>query len=306
MLKYTIRRLLMLIPVLLGVTFITFAIAQLTPGDPARMVLGPQASLEAIEEFREAHNLNAPLWVQYGDFLWKALHGDLGISYRSRTPVIEDILERFPSTLELTLAAMVLSIMLGVPAGIIAATSHNKFINSIIMVFALIGLSLPSFWLAILLLIVFGTKLHWVSVLGGTGLKNLILPAFVLAFGSAGVLARLTRSSILEVLQDDYVRTARAKGLRDRIVTMKHVLPNALIPVVTVLGMQFAILLGGAVFVENVFARPGLGRFAVQSIAVRDYPQVMGMVVFTAVIYALINLLVDLIYGFLDPRIRYD
>ncbi len=306
MLKYTIRRLLMMIPVLLGVTFLSFAIAKVTPGDPARLALGTMATKEQIAQFHRINHLDDPFLVQYGRFLWNALHGDLGTSYRSKTPVIQDILARFPSTLQLTVLALAFSISLGIPAGIIAATSRSKLVNSATMVLALIGLSIPGFWLAIILLLVFGVKLHWISTMGGEGFKNLIFPAFAIAFGSAGSLARLTRSSFLEVLSDDYVRTARAKGLRDRIVTLRHVLPNALIPIVTVLGMEFGFMLGGAVFIENVFSRPGLGRFAVQAIATRDYPQVQGMVVFTAAIFAFMNLLVDLSYGYLDPRIRYD
>jgi len=306
MLKYTLRRLLMMIPVLLGVTFLSFAIAKVTPGDPARLTLGTKASAEAIQQFRAANHLDDPFLVQYGRFLWNALHGDLGTSFRSRTPVMDDILERFPSTLQLTLAGMALAVGIGIPLGIIAATTRSKWVNAVTMLFALTGLSLPSFWLGILLIIVFGVKLHWIPVMGGNDPRYLILPAFAVSFASAGVLARLTRSSILEVMQDDYVRTARAKGLSDRFVVLRHVLPNALIPVITVLGMEFAFMLGGAVFIENVFARSGLGRFAVQSISVRDFPQVQGMVVFTALVYALINLIVDISYGFLDPRIRYD
>ena len=201
---------------------------------------------------------------------------------------------------------MVLAIVGGVGAGTIAATSRRKGVDGATMVTALVGLSLPSFWLAIILIIVFGVNLKWVSVTGGSGLKDLILPSFTLALAPMAVLARLTRSSILEVIREDYVRTARAKGLGQRTVTTVHVLRNALIPVVTVIGMQFAGMLGGAVFIESVFARPGIGRFAVNAIAARDYPQVQGTVLFAATIYVLLNLVVDLLYGFLDPRIRYD
>jgi ABC-type dipeptide/oligopeptide/nickel transport system permease component len=201
---------------------------------------------------------------------------------------------------------MLLATIGGVTAGVIAATAKRRWIDTATMSVALLGLSVPSFWLAIILIIIFGVNLKWVSVTGGEGLKDLILPSLTLALGPAAVLARLTRSSILEVLREDYVRTSRAKGLTERTVTLVHVLRNAMIPVVTVLGLQFAGLLGGAVFIESVFARPGIGRFAVNAIAARDYPQIQGVVLFTATVYVLINLAVDVLYGVIDPRIRYD
>jgi len=306
MLMYVIRRLLMLIPILLGVTLLTFAIVQVTPGDPVALMLGPAATPERVAAMRQQLGFDDPVLVQYGRYVWNALHGDLGRSVRGQTPVLGEILARFPSTVELTVAAMLLAVIGGVGAGVIAATSRRRGIETATMIVALVGLSLPSFWLAIILILVFGVNLRWVSVAGGEGLKNLILPAFCLALAPAAVLARLTRSSILEVIREDYVRTARAKGLGQRAVVLIHVLRNSLIPVVTVIGLQFAGMLGGAVFIENVFARPGIGRFAVNAIAARDYPQVQGVVLFTAAIYVLINLAVDLMYGWLDPRIRYD
>jgi ABC-type dipeptide/oligopeptide/nickel transport system permease component len=306
MLMYVIRRLLMLIPILLGVTFLTFAIAQVTPGDPVVLMLGNYATPERVEQMREELGYNDPLLVQYGHYVWNALHGDLGKSVRGQTPVLGEILARFPSTLELTLAAMLLAVAGGMGTGVIAATTRSKALEAGAMMTALIGLSIPNFWLAIILIILFGINLKWVSVTGGEGLKDLILPAFTLALAPAAVLARLTRSSILEVIREDYVRTARAKGLGQHAVVTIHVLRNALIPVVTVIGLQFAGMLGGAVFIENVFARPGIGRLAVNAIAARDYPQVQGVVLFTATFYVLLNLAVDLVYAWLDPRIRYD
>jgi ABC-type dipeptide/oligopeptide/nickel transport system permease component len=306
MVKYTLSRLLMLIPVLLGVTFLTFAIAQITPGDPVKLMLGPAATPEKVAQIREQLGFNDPFLVQYGRYAWNAAHLNLGKSIRGQTPVLREILARFPSTLELTLAAMLFAVVTGLIGGTIAATARARWVDSATMVTALVGLSIPSFWLAILLIIVFGINLKWISVTGGAGLKNLILPAFCLGIGTAAMLARLTRSSILEVVREDYVRTARAKGLGDRVVIVRHVLRNALIPVVTVIGLEFAGMLGGAVFIESVFARPGLGRFAVNAIAARDYPQVQGVVLFAATVYVLFNLAVDLLYGFLDPRIRYD
>jgi ABC-type dipeptide/oligopeptide/nickel transport system permease component len=303
---YIFRRLLALIPVLLGVSLLTFAIVQVTPGDPVMMMLGLRSNPQRVAELRHQLGLDDPLWIQYGGYVWNALHGDLGQSIRGNKPVIEDIMERFPATLQLTMSAMLLAILGGVSAGIIAATSKNRWVDGLAMTSALLGISVPDFWLAILLLLIFGVQLHWVSVTGGSGLKNLILPSICLAVGPAAILARLTRSSILEVLQQDYVRTARAKGLIERWVILRHVLKNALIPVITVLGLEFASMLGGAVFIESVFARSGLGRFAVNAISARDYPQIQGVVLFTATVYVLINLGIDLLYAAIDPRIQYD
>jgi peptide/nickel transport system permease protein len=303
---YVARRLLMLLPILLGVSLLTFGIIQVTPGDPAVLMLGQYATPDRIAGLRQELGLNDPLPLQYGRYVWRALHGNLGRSFRSQRPVIEEILDRFPSTLELTVAALLFSVVAGVATGVIAATVRNRWVDGGIMTGALVGLSIPDFWLGIVLLIVFGVNLNLVPITGGTGLKALILPAFTLALAPAAVLARLTRSSVLEVIRDDYVRTAWAKGLTGRSVIMSHVLRNALIPVVTVLGLQFAALLGGTVFIENVFARPGLGRMAVNAIAMRDYPLVQGTVLFVAAVYALLNLAVDVLYGFLDPRIRYE
>jgi peptide/nickel transport system permease protein len=303
---YITRRLVMLIPILLGVTFLTFAIIKLTPGDPAQIMLGMRATPEKVAQLRQQLHLNDPFLVQYGRYVWNALHGDLGRSFRGGTPVLKEILTRFPSTLELTAFALVLAILGGVSAGVIAATAKRRWVDGAAMVTSLVALSIPEFWLAIVLLIIFGVELKWVSVTGGQGIKDLILPGLCLAIGPGATLARLTRSSILEVAQEDYVRTARAKGLVERAVILGHILRNALIPIVTVTGLVFAAMLGGAVFIENVFARPGLGRFAVNAIAARDFPQIQGMVLFTAVIYAGLNLAVDVLYSFIDPRIRYQ
>lgn len=306
MAKYAFRRLLMLIPVLLGVSFCVFAIAQVTPGDPAAMMAGDIATPERVAELRAQLGLDDPFLVQYGRYVWRAVQGDLGTSYRGHTPVLREILLRFPSTLELTVAAMVLAIAGGVTAGVVAATARRRWVDGLTMVTAVLGLSIPSFWLAIVLILIFGVNLGWVSVTAGQGLEDLILPALCLAAGPGAVLARLTRSSVLEVAREGFVRTARAKGLGEGLVIGRHVLGNALIPVVTVIGLQFAGMLGGAVFIESVFARPGLGRFAVNAIAARDYPQVQGIVLFSAAIYVVFNLGVDLLYGVLDPRIRYE
>ena len=303
---YVLRRLLMLLPILVGVSLLAFAILHVTPGDPAVMMLGQFATPDRIAGLRQELGLDDPLPVQYGRYVWRALHGDLGRSFRSQRPVIQEILDRFPSTIQLTLTALFLSVIAGISTGVLAATVRNRWVDGGLMAGALVGLSIPEFWLGIVLLIVFGVKLKMVPITGGTGLRALILPSVTLALAPAAVLARLTRSSMLEVIREDYVRTAWAKGLGGRAVIVSHVLRNALIPVVTILGLQFAGLLAGTVFIENVFARRGIGQLVVSAIAARDYPMVQGIVLFTAAVYALLNLAVDVLYGFLDPRIRYD
>jgi ABC-type dipeptide/oligopeptide/nickel transport system permease component len=302
--QYIIRRLIMTVPVLLGVIFLTFAIAKVTPGDPVMMILGSNASGDEVEALRHELGLDAPVVVQFGRYVWNALHGDLGKSIRGQTLVSQEILERLPNTFQLTVAALTLAMVAGVGLGLIAAFTRSRLVEGGAMVSALIGLSIPNFWLAILAIIVFGVQLRWVSTTGGEGLKDLILPSICLALGPAATLARLTRSSVLEVVSEDYVRTARAKGLSERIVAARHVMRNALIPIVTVIGLQFGALMGGAFFIESIFARPGLGRFALNAIQARDYPQVQGVVLFMACTYVFANLGVDLLYGVLDPRIR--
>lgn len=306
MTKYVIQRLILLIPVLLGVSVLTFAIIQITPGDPVRLMLGDNATPEQVENMRREFGLDQPLIVQYINYVWNAIHGDLGKSFRGRSLVRDEILARFPSTLQLTVAAMLLAITMGVSAGVIAATARRKVWDTVTMIIATMGLSLPSFWVGIILLIIFGVQLRLVSVTGSDGPLELFLAAFVLSLNSAAFLARLTRSSILEVVGMDFVRTAYSKGLSDRMVTLRHVLRNALIPVVTVIGLQAGFMLGGAVFIEAVFTRPGLGRFAINAIQNRDYPQIQGIVLFAAALYVLVNLSVDLLYAAIDPRIRYD
>ena len=305
MIAYIIRRVLMLVPILLGVSFLVFAIAEITPGDPVVIMLGNRATPERIAALRAELRLDDPFVTRYARFVIAAAQGDLGRSIRGQTPVSKEILDRLPSTAELALAAVIFATSVGIPIGVIAAQNRGKAVDGAAMVTALVGLSIPSFWLAIILIIVFGINLKWVSVTGGEGLKDLILPAFTLGLGPTAVLARLTRSSVLEVKEEDYVRTARGKGLKERIIQMRHILRNALIPVVTYLGLLFADLLGGTVFIESVFARPGLGRFAINAISARDFPQVQGLVLFIATFYVLMNLFVDLLYGIIDPRIRF-
>lgn len=306
MTRYIIQRLLMLFPVLLGVSFITFAALRAAPGDPVIMMLGMDASPERIATLREQLGLNDPFLVQYGRFVWNALQGDLGMTFGGQLPVADEIARRLPSTLQLTMVGLSFAVIVGITLGTIAATHRGQWIDRVTMLFSTAGLCLPSFWVGIILLIIFGVNLRWVSVVGGGELKDLIMPAFALGLAPAAVIARLSRSSILEVFGEDYVRTARGKGLGEKLVILRHVLRNALIPVVTIIGLQFASLMGGAVFIESVFARPGLGRLAVGAIATREYPITQGVVLLAATAYVVINLAVDLFYAFLDPRIHYQ
>ena len=305
MATYILRRLFYFIPVMLAVSFLVFVIAEITPGDPVAIMLGVRATPERVAEVRAALQLDDPFLVRYGRFIWNALQGDLGTSIRGQSPVLDEILSRLPSTFELTLAAIIFTALIGVPAGFIAAKNPNSLLDRSITFFSVVGLSMPSIWLAIILILIFGLQLKWVSVTQSEGLRDLILPAITLGLAPASSLARLTRSAVLEVTGESYVRTAHAKGLTPFWVDYRHVLPNALIPLVTYLGMLFADLLGGAVFIEAVFARPGIGRFAVNAITARDFPQVQGLVLFLAFFYLTFNLIVDLLYGVIDPRIRY-
>jgi ABC-type dipeptide/oligopeptide/nickel transport system permease component len=292
------------IPVLIGVSLVTFMMSHLVPGDPVTVMLGTNATAENKARLREQLGLNDPLYVQYARYMDRALHGDLGRSIRSGQPVVSEIRERLGSTLQLTLSAMVLAIVVGIGLGVAAAATNNAFAQAGIMSFALLGISMPTFWSGILLILLFGLKLHWFPI-AGSGPKALVLPAITLAAPAAAVLARMTRSTMLEVLNQDFVRTARAKGLRERVVIFQHTLRNALIPVTTIIGLQFGGLLTGAVIVESVFSRPGLGRYAVNAISSRDFPQIQGTVLLAAIVYVFVNLVVDLLYAVLDPRIRY-
>ncbi len=306
MITYIVRRLLGAIPVLLGVSFLVFAIGKVTPGDPARMMLGTRATPESIARLRGQLNLDDPLLTQYGKYIWNAMHGDLGRSYKGQTKVFEEIVLRIPPSVKLGAAAFVFAVLIGIPAGLVAARNHNQLADSATMVVALLWLSVPSFWLALVIILVFGVQLQWIPITGGEGLKELIAPAITLGIGPAAVLVRLTRSSVLEVLGEDYITTAYAKGLTEKLVYLRHALRNALIPIVTYLGLMFASLISGAVFVESVFARPGLGRFAINAINARDMPQIQGIVLMGALLYVVINLVVDVLYAIIDPRIGYS
>lgn len=300
-----LSRLLGAIPVLLGIAVLVFFGMRLTPGDPVDIMTGQMdLSAEQRDQIRHQLGLDRPLVVQFVDFLWKALHGDLGTSIRYRIPVTELILFQAPSTMELAVAAMTFAVLIGGSAGLVAAFFQNRIADHAIMVFALIGLCMPSFWLGLLLIIFFSLRLGWLPTSGSGGLDYLVLPAFTLGLIYAATIARLTRSSMIEVLGQDFIRTARAKGLSERKVVLGHALKNALIPIVTVGGLQLGYLLGGAVIVENVFARQGLGNMTVNAILDKDYPVIQGTILFVCVCIVLINLLVDLLYMLLDPRIK--
>lgn len=305
MLSYIGRRMALMVPSLLGVTIVVFAIMQLIPGDPAMYILGDQASEEAAQALRRRMGLDRPLPEQYLTWVFGILRGDFGVSYRDASPVLPILLARFPATLELMLASMVLALGLGVPVGVLSAVYRNSFIDGFSRIFALAGHATPTFWRALMLILVFAYYIPIFPPSGRSGLSSVVLPAIALGTSMAGVIMRLTRSSLLEVLGDDYVRTARAKGLQDRVVTYRHALRNALLPVATVIGIQVGNLLGGSVVTETVFAWPGIGRYAYLAMMQRDYTTVMGSLFLFSLIYMVINLLTDLSYGWLDPRVRY-
>lgn len=306
MLRYVIKRLLLAVPVLLGVTFVMFLIALITPGDPAVILLGERATPEELATVRQQLGLNDPWYVQYYNYVSGAVRGDLGQSYRSRTPVFDELMARFPNTVQLTLAAMAIAIAIGLPLGVLSAVKQNSLIDRFAIIFAMLGSSMPVFWIGLVLILVFSLRLQVLPASGKGGLEHLILPATALGLGASALIARITRSSMLEVLRNDYIRTARAKGLRERPVILGHGLRNALIPVVTVVGLQFGALLGGAVLTETVFAWPGIGRHIVQAIGQRDYPTVRGGVLLVATTFVIINILLDVLYAYLDPRIKYS
>jgi len=300
------RRLLLLVPTLLGVTLATFLMLHLTPGDPVTIMLGEFASASDVARLRSELGLDRPIVVQYLKFLGRAVRGDLGSSIRSRRPVAEEITERLPPTLVLALAAQVLAVCAGIIAGVTAAAARRPSVDSAIVAVTLVGLSMPTFWSGLLLILLFSLTLGWLPITASGGLRALILPSVTLAAPAAAVLARVTRASVLEVLRQDYVRTARAKGVSERLVVYRHALRNALIPVLTVAALQFAGLVAGAVIVESVFSRPGLGRLAVSAILSRDFPLAQGIVLVVASMYVFLNVGVDIVYGVLDPRIRYQ
>ena len=304
--RYLIRRLLLTIPVLIGVATLVFSLIHFIPGDPAQAMLGEGAAPEDVALLRERLGLDRPLLVQYGSFLQGVVRGDLGVSLRNDQPVLQQILERMPATAELALASMAVAVLIALPLGIIAAVWRGTAVDHGAMTLSLVGISVPNFWLGPLLAIVFAVELGWLPVGGRGTLAHLVLPAATLGAALAAILARMTRASLLEELREPYVLAARAKGVSRARAVLHHALRNSLIPIVTILGLQFGVVLTGAVITETIFAWPGIGRLLIQSISFRDYPTVQGCVLLIAVTYVGVNLITDLTYGFLDPRIRVD
>ncbi|MFJ6321656.1 MULTISPECIES: ABC transporter permease [unclassified Rhizobium] len=306
MLMFAIRRILVSIPVLIGITAILFVMLNVVPGDPVALMMKEHASADVIARIRAQMHLDDPLLTRYLRFLWDALHGDLGTSIKLNRSVTTLILTAFPATLLLAACAAVVSWIIGIPAGILSAVRRDSLLDHFFMGVSLLGVSMPIFWSALLLQYIFALKLKWLPVSGFYGWKYLILPAIVLGWSSAGVIARLTRSSLLEVMRHDYIRTARAKGLRELRVISRHALKNALIPVVTIMAIQVATLLSGAVITEAIFGIPGVGRISVNAIQSRDMPLLQGSVLFATALVILGNLIADILYSVLDPRIRSE
>jgi len=307
-LRYITRRLLYLVPVWIGISLIAFVLANLTPGDPARLALqrelGRQPTAEETAAAREQMGLDDPAPVRYVRWLGDAITGDLGTSYRTGTPVLTSLADRFPTTLQIAGGGLLLAIVISIPLGILAAVHPRGPIDHVSRVLALLGASMPSYWVAYLLILLLSVRLGWLPVAGSETWKHAIMPALTLGIGGSASLMRLTRSEMLETLNQDYIRTARAKGLHARSLLLRHALRNTLIPITTVLGMRFAGMLGGAVIVETIFSWPGIGKLVVDAIFDRDYPMIQGFVIFMGTVFLLVNLIVDLGYGLIDPRIR--
>lgn len=294
----------MMLPVVVGVVFIVFTILQLTPTDPIRTVLGDMATQEEVDAMREEMGLNDPFFAQFFNYVKNIVtKGDFGISYINRKPVAIEIISRFPTTLSLALMSMLLAALIGIPAGIISATRQYSLFDNGVTLFSLVSLAMPSFWLGLMLIILFSLNLHLLPASGFYGPQYWIMPVITIGTGCVAGIMRTTRSSMLEVIRQDYIRTARAKGQKESIVIRKHALRNAIIPVITLMGLQFGRQLGGAVLVETIFAIPGLGKLLVDATAIKDIPVIQGGVLFMAVIFSFVNLFVDILYGFIDPRI---
>jgi peptide/nickel transport system permease protein len=306
MLRYLVRRLVLTIPVILGVATLVFALIHLVPGDPAQAMLGEGASQEEVLKLRHSLGLDRPLLAQYKSFLAGAVRGDLGTSFRYNAPVTRQIREKFPNTATLALAAMLVAIVFAIPLGILAAVFRGTAIDHAAMTISLAGISMPNFWLGPLLAILFAVRLGWLPVSGIGGLSHLVLPALTLGAALSAILARMTRASVLEELRELYVLSARARGLSGSRAVIRHAFRNSLIPIVTIIGLQFGAVLTGTIITETIFAWPGVGRLLIQAISFRDYPLVQGCILFISITYVTMNLLTDLTYGYLDPRIRFD
>ena len=305
MVKYIAKRVLMMIPVLLGVILLVFFIMNLASGNAVLLILGENATEEAVAAKTQELGLDQPILVRYFNYLADLMRGDMGMSYFSSRSVADEVLTRFPATLKLAVVSAIISTLLAIPLGIFAAVKQNTLFDNFSMILSLVGNSMPAFWLALMLMMLFAEKLGWLPAQGmNDGWRSYVLPAVSIGFINMAAIARTTRSTMLETVRQDYIRTARAKGIDENAVVMGHAFPNALIPTITVIGVQFGNLLGGAILVETVFAWPGLGRLMVQSVNNRDVPLVLGCIVILSISYSVVNLLVDLVYGFVDPRVR--
>ena len=306
MLKYIIKKIIFTCIVLVGAATCAFLLLHAIPGDTAEALAGPQAPVEDVDNLRRAMELDQPLGKQYVSYMGNLLHGDLGYSYRTNKPVMEILRSAWPATLQLAVCSMIVAVLLGVPIGIFAAIHRGKIGDTIAMVAAFLGVSMPSFWLALLLIIEFSVNHNWFPFYGREGISSFVLPSLTLGLGVAANIARLTRTSMLEVLGQDYIRTAKGKGVKNRKIIWVHALRNAAVPVVTIIGLQFGVLLGGQVVTETVFSWPGIGRMIVDALNTRDLQIVQGGILILAVTFILINLITDLVYALLDPRIRYS
>lgn len=313
MIALVVRRFFQLAFLLLGISFLVFASMYIAPGDPAAIIGGPTASESDVEAIRDNLGLNDPFLVQYGRYVSNAVQGDLGYSYQTSQPVWDAILVRFPNTLKLAVASMIVAVIIGIITGLVSALRQNSLLDVSATTFALAGISIPNFWLGAVLILIFSVNLQWLPVGGMSspwytldGIKELILPSITLGTASAAIIARMARSSMLEVIQADYVRTARAKGVKESSVIWIHTLKNAMIPIITVIGLNFGFLLGGTIITEKVFAINGVGRLMIDAIAARDFPMVQGSVLLVAALFVFVNLIVDIIYTYIDPRISFD
>ncbi len=294
----------MMIPVIIGVTIIIFLIMALSPGDPARLVLGDMASEESIANWREAHGLNDPLALRYVKYMKNMVKGDLGTSYANGRSVATEISSRFPITLRLAIVGMIVALIIAIPLGIVSAVKQYSVIDGFATIFGMLGIALPSFWVALMMILFFSLKLNWLPSGGIEGWQSMVMPALSIGFGCCANIMRITRSSMLEVIRTDYIRTAKSKGVKKRDIIGKHALRNVLIPVITVAGLQFGAMMGGAVIAETVFSWPGVGTYMISSIKAKDTPAVMGSIICFCIAFSLVNLLVDLVYGYIDPRIK--
>ncbi|MFE8695751.1 nickel ABC transporter permease [Cytobacillus sp. FJAT-53684] len=301
---FIINRVLSGILVIFGISIFSFLLIHLIPGDPVKIMLGINASPEQVEKLNHHLGLDKPLLVQYWQYITNAFQGDFGTSLKTGRPVLTEILDRFPETVKLAVFGLLVAVVIGVSLGILAAKFKDSIIDKMCTAFATLGISIPSFWLGILLVLVFSVKLTWFPIANGTGFRDLILPAFTLGVVASTMIMRLTRNGMVEVLSNDYIRTARAKGLDDGLILFRHALRNVLIPVVTVIGLQLAALLGGTVIIEQVFNWPGLGTLAIGAIMSRDFPLIQGIVLFMGVVYVTINIFVDVLYSIIDPRVE--